>query len=108
MNYYVMNPDLTPYEGVKVTKETELTFENEKVKQTIKDLKLVSEYTYANEKYSSKNILEMNLEEGEVLLFEGEDRGYFLPLDVGICTVKDAIEQYEALALSLDGEKGVE
>lgn len=104
MNYYVINPDLTPYEGVKVTKELELEFENEKVKQTVKDLKLVSEYTVTNEKYTSKNILEMNLEEGEILLFEAEDRGYFLPLGEGICTIKEAIEQYETLSLALDGE----
>lgn len=104
MNYYVMNPDLTPYEGIKVKKETELDFENDYVKQTLKNLKLVSEYTITNEKFTSFNKLEMNLEEGEILLFEGENRGYFLPKDVGICTIKEAMEQYEALAIALDGE----
>lgn len=105
MKYYVMSPDLTPYEGVKITKETELTFENEKVKQSVKDLKLISEYKLVFPKYTTYNRLEMNLEEGEILLFEGENRGYFLPSDIIPCTIEGAIEQYEALALALDGDK---
>ena len=38
MNYYVLRPDLTPYEGVVVDKKTKLEFENEKVKQKVEDL----------------------------------------------------------------------
>lgn len=105
MNYYVMRPDLTPYEGIKVTKETSIEYENERVKQSIKDLKLISKYVFKNEKYTSTNILEVNLEEGEVLLFENENRGYFLPKDVPICEIKTAIEDYKSLALALDGEE---
>lgn len=104
MNYYVMRPDLTPYEGIKITKDTKIEYENEKVKQSIKNLKLVSEYIVKTEKYISTNKLEINLEEGEILLFENENRGYFLPKDVAICNIKTAIEDYEALALALDGD----
>ncbi len=105
MNYYVMRPDLTPYEGIKVTKDTKIDYENEKVKQSIKDLKLVSTYTYRTDKFTSINTLEVNLDEGEVLLFENENRGYFLPKDVSICPIKTAIEDYEVLALALDGDE---
>lgn len=105
MNYYVMKPDLTPYDGVKVTKDTCLTFENGKVKQEIKNLKLKSISNYKNEKYSTKSELIVNLEEGEILLLEQENRGYFLPLDVGICTINEAIGDYEALNLALRGDK---
>lgn len=104
MNYYIMRPDLTPYEGVIVTKDTKIKYENERVKQNIENLKLISEYTIKTEKYTSTNKLEVNLEEGEILLFENENRGYFLPKDVAICNIKTAIEDYEALALALDGE----
>ena len=105
MNYYVMRPDLTPYEGITVTKDTDIEYENENVKQTIKNLKLISESTFENDKYTTYSKIEINLEEGDILLFENEYRGYFLPKDVSIGTIKDAIGDYEALALALDGDK---
>ena len=57
-NYYVAKPDLTPYEGIKVTKDTNLTFENENVKQEIKDLKLKSTSIFETEKsdYEALNL----------------------------------------------------
>lgn len=105
MNYYVMRPDLTPYEGVTVTKDTTIEYENDKVKQTVKDLKLITESTITTEKYTTYSKIEVNLEEGDILLFENENRGYFLPMNVAIGTIKDAIEDYESLALALDGGK---
>lgn len=105
MNYYVMRPDLTPYEGITVTKDTVIEYENDKVKQTIKDLKLITESTFSNERYTTYSKIEINLEEGDILLFENENRGYFLPMNVAIGTIKDAIGDYEALALALDGDK---
>lgn len=104
MNYYVMRPDLTPYEGIKVNKNTKIEYENERVKQSISNLKLHSEYVITTEKYTSTNILDVVLEDGEILLFENENRGYFLPRDVSICKIQDAIGDYEALALALDGD----
>ena len=100
---YVLKPDLRPFKGVKVTKDTVLTFENGRVKQEIKNLKLKSTYIYENEKYKSTNLLELNLEEGEVLLLEEENRGYFLPQD-GICTIEEAIIDYKTLNEVLEGE----
>ena len=105
MNYYVVRPDLTPYEGIAVTKDTNIEYKNEKVKQSIKDLKFVSELKVETERYTSYSKLEINLVEGDILLFENENRGYFLPRDVSIGTVQEAINDYEALALALDGDK---
>lgn len=105
MNYYVVRPDLTPYEGITVTKDTNIEYKNEKVKQSIKDLKLISELKVETERYTSYSKLEINLVEGDILLFENENRGYFLPRDVSIGTVQEAINDYEALALALDGDK---
>lgn len=102
---YVFKPDLTPYEGVKVNRDTKIKFENEKVIQEIKDLKLTSKYTFKTEKFTTVNILEMNLEEGEILLFEGENRGWFLPKDIGICQIDEAIEEYNILQDALNGNK---
>ena len=38
MNYYVLRPDLTPYEGIIVDKDTKLEFENDYTKETLENL----------------------------------------------------------------------
>lgn len=102
MNYYVLRPDLTPYEGIKVTKDTKLEFKNENVEQEVKDLKLIVKSKTEAEKYSINSEMIVNLEEGEILLFEKEDRGYFLPVQP-IGTVETAIKDLSVLATQLDG-----
>ena len=102
-NYYMVRPELMPYKGVKVTKNLKLTFKNEKVEQKIENLELVSKYTVKTPKYTSENILHMKLEEGEILLLEEENRGYFLPLDTPVGTVDTCIEDLKALKLALEG-----
>ena len=103
--YFVFKPELTPYEGVKVTKETNLKFENERIKQEIKDLKLKSTYTVKTEKFTSTTKLELNLDEGEILLLEQENRGYFLPSNIGVCSIDEAIRDYNVLKEVLEGNK---
>lgn len=102
MNYYVLRPDLTPYEGVVVSKDTKLEFKNENVEQKLENLKLVTKTKVDNEKYFVESKMTLNLEEGEVLLFEKENRGYFLPAQP-IGTIETAIKDYRGLATSLDG-----
>ena len=102
MNYYVLRPDLTPYEGIKVDKKTKLKFENENVKQEVKDLTLVTIQTDKTEKYEAESKLTVHLDEGDVLLFEKENRGYFLPVQA-IGTIETAIKDYRGLAVALDG-----
>lgn len=102
MKYYVLRPDLTPYEGVVVSKDTKLEFKNENVEQKLDNLKLVTKTKVDNEKYFVESKMTLNLEEGEVLLFERENRGYFLPAQP-IGTIETAIKDYRGLATSLDG-----
>lgn len=104
MNYYVLRPDLTPYEGIKVTKETKLEFRNDKVKQKVEDLELIVESKVEDKKYISETKMTIFLKEGDILLFERENRGYFLPID-SIGTVDTAIKDLQALALALDGDE---
>ena len=42
MKYYVLRPDLTPYEGMIVNKDSKLKFKNEKVEQKLENLKLTT------------------------------------------------------------------
>ena len=103
--YFIERPDLTPYEGVVVDKDTNITFSNGIVKQEIKDLKLVSKVVNKTDKYKITNILEINLEEGEIILLENENRGWFLPKEqTDITTINNAIKDYEALKEALIGE----
>ena len=95
MRKFIMKPDITFYEGIKIDKETKLEFENEYVKQSINNLVLKTNKKEKTDKYESVFDLTINLDEGEILLFE-EKRGYFLP-SLPMSTVKDAIEDLEAI-----------
>jgi hypothetical protein len=68
-----------------------LEFENDNVKQTIKDLVLHSVAEVTGEGYKSKYDTTIQLEEGDVLLFEAEGRGYIKPVE-GFVTIAEAIE----------------
>ena len=102
MNYYVLRPDLTPYEGIVVTKDTKLEFKNENVEQKLENLELTIIRNEKEEKYDIESKMTLHLEEGEVLLFEKENRGYFLPAQA-IGTIEVAINDLRGLATSLDG-----
>lgn len=95
MRKFIFKPDITFYEGIKIDKETKLEFENEYVKQSINNLVLKTNKKEKTDKYESVFDLTINLDEGEILLFE-EERGYFLP-SLPMSTVKDAIEDLEAI-----------
>ena len=95
MRKFIMKPDITFYEGIKIDKETKLEFENEYVKQSINNLVLKTNKKEKTDKYESEFNLTINLDNGEILLFE-EERGYFLP-SLPMATVKDAIEDLEAI-----------
>lgn len=95
MRKFIFKPDITFYEGIKIDKNTKLEFENEYVKQSINNLVLKTNKKEKTDKYESVFDLTINLDEGEILLFE-EERGYFLP-SLPMSTVKDAIEDLEAI-----------
>lgn len=89
---YVIRPNTDCYYGIKVDKDTKESFENENVKQTIENLVLKSEYTIENEVFKSTTTTKIKLHEGQILLLEEDNRGYFLPKDVAIGSIDEAIE----------------
>lgn len=104
---FVIMPDCKDtFEGVKVTKDTHLKFKNEKVEQEVKDLKLYSKTTIIGENFKSVTNLEMDLIEGEILLIEEEGRGYFLPRNIIIGTVDEAIQEYEFIKEQINKMNG--
>lgn len=99
MRKFVVKPRLDLYEGVLVNKDTKEEYKNERVEQKIENLTLHSiieekNSTGANE-YESKSYLTIQLNEGDILLFN-EEKGYFLP-NVPMSTIDDAITDVTVL-----------
>lgn len=100
---FIDQPSLDLHKGIRVTKETEVSFQNDNVEQVIKELTLE---TIMNEKgdnglnsYKSKSYISIDLNEGDILLFSPE-RGYYLP-----AYPKTTIEQASEDIRSLIGTK---
>lgn len=94
MQKFISKPNIDMYGGIKVTKETTLEYENENVKQTLKDLVFDSTTTVKGEGYTSEYHTVITLNEGDVLIFEEEGRGYIKPVE-NFVTVAEAIEELE-------------
>lgn len=93
MERFLRKPNLNMYAGIKVTKDTELNYENETVKQTLKGLVFHSITKVTGENYESTYDTVINLKEGDVLIFEEEGRGYIKPVEEFV-TIKEAIKDY--------------
>jgi hypothetical protein len=97
--FFVEQPNLDLYKGIKVTKETELTYSNKKVEQELKNLVLETiledEGTNGINTYKSRSYLCINLNDGDILLFD-EDRGYYMP-PYPVESIEDAIIDIESL-----------
>lgn len=105
---FVEQPNINVMVGIKVTKETDLTYKSEKVEQVLKDLTLETiledEGNNGINSYKSKSYLQLKLNEGDILLFD-ENRGYYMP-PFAVETIEDAISDIESLkGLELEEEQ---
>lgn len=94
MEKFIIKPSIDMYAGIRVTKETEFDYKNEHVEQTLKDLVFHSITKVSGENYDSVYDTTIRLEEGDILVFEEEGRGYIKPVEQFV-TVKEAIEEFE-------------
>lgn len=96
---FVEQPNINVLVGIRVTKDTELTYKSEKVEQELKDLTLETiledEGTNGINSYKSKSYLQLKLNEGDILLFD-ENRGYYMP-PYAVESIEDAISDIESL-----------
>ena len=90
---FIRKPSIDFFEGVKVTKDTVLEFKNEIVKQTLENLVLHTVQTIKGDGYDATYDTTIYLEEGDVLIFEEEGRGYLKPYGDSFVTVAEAIEE---------------
>lgn len=93
MQVFIRKPSIDLFPGIRVTKDTELEYKNENVQQTVKDLVLHSIMQVKGEGYESVYDTTIYLNEGDVLVFEEEGRGYVKPVEQMV-TIAEAIEDY--------------
>lgn len=91
MQNFIRKPSIDLMPGIRVTKDTVLEYKNESVTQTIRNLVLHSVTKIKGEGYKSKYDTTIQLEEGDVLIFEEEGRGYIKPVE-SFVTIAEAID----------------
>lgn len=94
MEKFINKPSIDMLAGIKVTKDTTIEYENDNVKQTLKDLVFDSTTVVKGDNYTSTYHTVINLNEGDVLIFEEEGRGYVKPVEQFV-TVEEAIKELE-------------
>lgn len=96
MEIFIRKPSVELYPGVTVYKDTVLEYANEKVEQKVENLTLHTIATITGKNFKSLCDTTIQLEEGDVLIFENEDRGYIKPMEQ-FATIEDAIEELKAI-----------
>lgn len=91
---FIRKPSIDLYPGIVVKKDTVLEYKNENVKQTVKDLVFHSVTKVKGDSYRSKYDTVINLQEGDILIFEEEGRGYIKPVETFV-TIEEAISDLE-------------
>lgn len=94
---FVRKPSIDLFPGVLVKKDLELTYENESVTQTLKDLVLHTVQKVSGEGYDGTYDITLKLSEGDILIFEPDGRGYIKPSNYQFVSVEDAIADLEAV-----------
>lgn len=94
MQKFIIKPSVDLYSGIRVTKDMDMEYKNENVTQTIKDLVLHSVTKVSGEGYESVYDTTIELQEGDILIFEDDGRGYIKPVE-GFVTIAEAIEDLE-------------
>lgn len=91
MQIFIRKPDINFYTGVRVDKDTVLEYENENVKQKVEGLVFHSVTKVKGDNFESIYDTTIYLNEGDVLIFEEEGRGYIKPVE-SFVTIAEAIE----------------
>lgn len=99
MNLFVEQPNLELKRGISVTADTKLTYKTDRVQQSIEDLVLKThikeEGSNGYNSYESESNIKIQLQPGNILLFD-EERGYYIP-KYPVTTIDDAISDISSL-----------
>lgn len=92
MENFIRRPNVDLYKGVRVTKDTVLDFSNDNVEQKIEGLVMTTILRSKGEGYESESKIKVYLSEGDILVFEGDGRGYIKPVE-RMVSVEEAMEE---------------
>lgn len=96
---FLPKPALKFYEGVRVTKDTNFRYATDTLEQVVKNLILdtivTEEGNNSFNTYRSKTYISIDLNEGDILLFD-EKKGYYLATN-NVSSIDDAIEDITSL-----------
>lgn len=96
MEKFIRKPSIDMLGGIRVTNDTTLNYENDNVKQILRNLVFKSVTKVNGEGYESTYNTTIYLKEGDILIFEEEGRGYIKPVEEFV-TVKEAIEELRCI-----------
>lgn len=88
---FIRRPSIELYPGVRVDKDTKLEYKTENVEQKVENLVLHSITKVKGDKYESTYDTTIELEEGDILLFEEDGRGYIKPVEPFV-TIDEALD----------------
>ena len=93
MQMFIQKPSIDLYPGVKVSKDTVLEYKRENVEQRIENLVFHSKTKVKGEGYESTLDTTIWLQEGDVLIFEEDGRGYIKPVE-SFVSIQEAIDDF--------------
>lgn len=93
---YIKKPSLTMYPGICVKSDTVLAFRSKTTEQTLENLVFHSVTRLKGENYDSTYDTTIYLKEGDILIYEDEEQGYFKPAE-RLVTIKEAAEELECI-----------
>ena len=96
MQVFINKPSIDLYPGIRVDKDTVVEFKSERVEQSVKDLVLHSVMKVNGEGFESVYDTTIQLQEGDILIFEEDGRGYIKPVE-SFVTVAEAIEELSCI-----------
>ena len=91
MQVFIRKPSIDLYPGVRVAKDTVLEYKNESVEQKLEDLIFHSVTKVKGDGFESVYDTTIYLNEGDILVFEEEGRGYIKPVEKFV-TIAEAVE----------------
>ena len=97
MQRFIKKPSIDMLAGSRVDKDTTLEYKNDNVEQTLKDLVFHSVTKVTGDNFESTYDTTIQLNEGDILIFEEEGRGYIKPVEE-FMTVKEAIEEFNCIS----------
>ena len=88
---FIRKPSIDLYPGILVNKDTTLEYKTESVEQKLENLVFHTVTKVKGDVFESVYDTTIQLQEGDVLVFDGEERGYIKPIE-DFVTISEAIE----------------